>query len=383
MDVFAAREASEPNANDRNRSNPRKSAPAMNRTIELMAELTESRDREMLDRRMALVLSTLLRAQGVTLASLIGEGPQQRWLTRSRCMQGMTDPDMDTPFIDPGELPAPDTQPGWLVCLHDQQPIQSTDEPSVSLWPLPTDAGTCDVLELWTDTPLSPEDRYRLMGMLRIYRNMSSLLDGCERDPLTGLLNRWSFEKTVLQAIAVFGADHTSPYGGFDSRRPALAAPQWLGVLDIDHFKQVNDAHGHVIGDEVLVLVARILRNTFRACDRLYRFGGEEFAVLLSAPDALSAGAAFERLREHMEGFAFPRVGRVTASIGFSGLRRGDLPQAAFERADRAVYHGKRNGRNQVHSFEALLAQGLLRAVDGTGTIELFERPAVVSGPVR
>lgn len=354
----------------------------MNRTIELMAELTASRDREMLDRRMALVLSTMLRAQGVTLACLIGEGTQQRWLTRSRCMQGNADPDAVPPFIDLGELPAPDTQPGWLACLRDQQPMQSPDDPSVSLWPLPTDAGTCDVLALWTDAPLSPEDRYRLTGMLRIYRNMSSLLDGCERDALTGLLNRGSFEKTFLQALAVFGPDGPGAYAGLENRRPVKAAPQWLGVLDIDHFKQVNDAHGHVIGDEVLVLVARILRNTFRACDRLYRFGGEEFAVLLSAPDESSAGAAFERLREQMEGFAFPRVGRVTASIGFSGLRRGDLPQAAFERADRAVYHGKRNGRNQVHSFDALLAQGLLREVDGAGTIELFDRPAVVSGSV-
>lgn len=352
----------------------------MNRTIELMAELTASRDREMLDRSLALVLSTMLRAQGVTLACLIGEGAQQRWLTRSRCMQGDADPDIETPFIDPGELPAPDTQPGWLACLRAQQPMYSADEPSVSLWPLSTDAGTSDVLELRTDAPLSPEDRYRLVAMLRIYRNMAVLLDGCERDALTGLLNRGSFEKTFLQATAVSGADRTWADARRENRRPTKASPQWLGMLDIDHFKQVNDAYGHVIGDEVLVLVARIMSSTFRVCDRLYRFGGEEFAVLLSAPDEPSASAAFERLRLQLDGYAFPRVGRVTASIGFTGLLPGDMPQSAFERADRAVYHGKRNGRNQVHSFDALVAQGLLQEGDGAGAIELFEQTSELSG---
>lgn len=352
----------------------------MNRTIELMAELTAARDREVLDSTMALVLSSMFRANGVTLASLVGEGEQQRWLIRSRCMQSENDPDCVVPQLDAGEPARPETQAAWLACLRAQEPMHCADEPLVSLWPLPTDMGTSDVLEVRTDAPLLPEDRYRLVAVLRIYRNMSVLLDGWERDALTGLLNRGSFEKTFLQARAVSGTDRARTDTRRENRRPAQTSPQWLGVLDIDHFKQVNDAYGHVIGDEVLVLVARIMRNTFRVCDRLYRFGGEEFAVLLSAPDEASANAAFERLRLQLEGFAFPRVGRVTASIGFTGLRRGDLPQSAFDRADRAVYQGKRNGRNQVHSFDALVSQGLLQEVEGVGTIELFEQTPEVSG---
>jgi len=352
----------------------------MNRTLELMAELTASRDREMLDGTLALVVSRLLKARGVTLASLVGEGDQQRWWIRSSCQQSEHGSDCIPQPLEAIEPARPDTQPDWLACLRTQEPLLGADEPSVSLWPLSSDAVASELLELRTDTPLLPEDRYRLVAMLRIYRNLTVLLDGCERDALTGLLNRASFEKAFMHATAVSGSDRNRSDARRDNRRPTQAVPQWLGVLDIDHFKRVNDLYGHVIGDEVLVLVARIMSSTFRACDKLYRFGGEEFAVLLSAPDEPSASAALERLRQQLDGYAFPRAGRVTASIGFTGLRAGDLPQSAFDRADRAVYHSKRNGRNQVHSFDALWAQGLLQEGDGAGSVELFDQASEASG---
>ena len=143
-------------------------------------------------------------------------------------------------------------------------------------------------------------------------------------------------------------------------------------MIDVDRFKLVNDRFGHLIGDEVLVLVARIMRSTFRFHDRLYRFGGEEFVVLLTAHDEEGAGAAFERLRLHMEQFAFPRVGQVTVSIGYTDVRPGDTPQAAFERADRAVYYAKENGRNQVHSHATLVDSGHLESGDNISDVELF-----------
>ena len=90
-------------------------------------------------------------------------------------------------------------------------------------------------------------------------------------------------------------------------RRANTKTGYWLGVVDIDHFKRVNDGFGHLIGDEVLVLVARIMRQSFRHYDRLYRFGGEEFVVLLRGGDEEDAKAAFERFRTNVESYLFPR----------------------------------------------------------------------------
>ena len=134
----------------------------------------------------------------------------------------------------------------------------------------------------------------------------------------------------------------------------------------------VNDAHGHLIGDEVLVLLARLMRNCFRFHDRLYRFGGEEFVVLLHCGDADGARLAFERLRANVERYAFPRVGRVTVSVGFTAARRGDTPSSAFERADKAVYHAKETGRNRIVHHDELVRSGLVDDPSHTGDIELF-----------
>ena len=120
------------------------------------------------------------------------------------------------------------------------------------------------------------------------------------------------------------------------------------------------------------MLVARLMRSTFRYLDRLYRFGGEEFVILLVAPDEPSALQTFERLRENLENFVFPQVGRVTGSIGFTQVRAGDTPQAAFERADRAVYFAKGNGRNRVCYHEELVAAGAIPDDTAKGDVELF-----------
>jgi diguanylate cyclase (GGDEF)-like protein len=142
--------------------------------------------------------------------------------------------------------------------------------------------------------------------------------------------------------------------------------------LDIDHFKRVNDNFGHLIGDEVLLLMSRLMRSSFRYQDQLFRFGGEEFVVLMRCTDAEAAGRAIERLRANVERYAFPQVGRITISVGFTELRPSDTPAAAFERADKAVYFAKQNGRNQVHHHAELVASGRLADESRDSKVELF-----------
>ncbi len=242
------------------------------------------------------------------------------------------------------------------------------------LFPLTVQAEQPMVLELLCHGAFGDEARHTADNILRVYRNFCGLIDYSERDTLTGLLNRKTFDEAFYKLTQGTSTVFDTPTG----RRQAAVPPEqrrtghWLGVLDIDHFKRVNDVHGHLIGDEVLLLVGRILRSTFRFQDRLYRFGGEEFVAVLRCPDETDAASAFERLRRNMAAYQFPKVGQVTVSVGFTEVLPHDTPTAAFERADKAVYHTKQHGRNQVCSHAALVASGALAPVRQESEVELF-----------
>jgi len=148
--------------------------------------------------------------------------------------------------------------------------------------------------------------------------------------------------------------------------------PCSLIICDIDHFKSINDTYGHQAGDDVLRSFGQLLKSECRPGDLVARFGGEEFVVLLSAPDEEGARAAFERFRHAVESHYFIGIGRSTVSVGFSDVRAGDTPQACFDRADKAVYYGKTHGRNQVCSHIKLVEAGELEDNMKFGSIELF-----------
>ena len=180
------------------------------------------------------------------------------------------------------------------------------------------------------------------------------LVDG-ETDALTRLANRRAFQSQLEGGLR---------------RWVSGGRPWFFAVLDIDHFKAINDQWGHLYGDEILVRFAQLLRETMRAGDLLFRFGGEEF-VLIYGTDAEAGGAAtLERFRRVVEEFKFPGVGEVTVSIGFTRIPETPMPASMLiERADQAMYYAKAAGRNRVHAWEQLLAEGKVapaaaRAVD-------------------
>ncbi len=124
-----------------------------------------------------------------------------------------------------------------------------------------------------------------------------------------------------------------------------------VALLDVDHFKAFNDGAGHLAGDDVLRTVAGALAQTIRRGDALYRYGGEEFLVLLPEQRLDGAALAGERLRAAVEalGLEHPDGGTVTASVGVAGLGGATCsPDALFELADRALYRAKEGGRNRV-----------------------------------
>ncbi|PKN84473.1 MAG: GGDEF domain-containing protein [Deltaproteobacteria bacterium HGW-Deltaproteobacteria-1] len=124
-----------------------------------------------------------------------------------------------------------------------------------------------------------------------------------------------------------------------------------IAMLDIDHFKKVNDTHGHQSGDEVLRTVSAAIHNTMRNTDFCGRYGGEEFVLVLIQTDLKEAMICAERMRANIEKCRFPRIGdgfRITASIGLSEYQLREEIETMIARADRALYRAKEDGRNRV-----------------------------------
>ncbi|MDJ0738959.1 MAG: GGDEF domain-containing protein [Gammaproteobacteria bacterium] len=204
------------------------------------------------------------------------------------------------------------------------------------------------------DVPIDPWVRSKLMQVVEVYGNLIRLMDSRERDSLTGLLNRQTFASLFELAV------QRSTAGG--------GTELVLAVLDIDRFKKINDTFGHLYGDEVLIHFAHLMERAFRYTDDLFRFGGEEFLVLLSGADGDSGRIALERFRKLVEGYDFPGVGRVTVSVGYVGCGSGVLPTTLIDRADQALYFAKDSGRNQVVNFADIDEP----AHDESGSVQLF-----------
>ena len=152
-------------------------------------------------------------------------------------------------------------------------------------------------------------------------------------DKLTGLWNRVKLDKLLISQTAAYHR-HAETY--------------CVLLLDVDHFKLVNDTHGHNAGDLVLIELASILDNTMRANDIVGRWGGEEFMVLLSKSDAAKAQIAAEKIRLAVKQHDFPEIGNITVSIGICEVSEELSILKMIDRADQALYKAKEGGRNQV-----------------------------------
>ncbi|MAD04970.1 GGDEF domain-containing protein [Pseudoalteromonas shioyasakiensis] len=218
------------------------------------------------------------------------------------------------------------------------------------------------VLVIESEKELSERVSMLAIYMLNIYANQVSLLYKSQLDPLTELLNRQTFDKKVIE-IASEASLHTKE---LDSKYRHW----YLAIVDIDHFKRVNDNYGHVIGDEVILLVAQLLKNNFRIEDYVFRYGGEEFAVLFQASDELDARNALNRFRGCVAEYPFPQVGNLTVSSGFMPVYEFEMVASLVQKADQALYHSKNSGRNCVTAYSELDIQQSQPLDDDS--IELF-----------
>ena len=198
-------------------------------------------------------------------------------------------------------------------------------------------------IEFSREIPFSKEElaayEYLLSSLLYPLRNAllyHQALTSALKDPLTGINNRAAFNSSFNREIEIarrHGTDLT------------------LLVLDIDHFKQINDDYGHLAGDHVLKEIATRANNCIRGSDMLFRYGGEEFTILLSNTDQTGARLLAERIRHcicdrtiDLEDISID----CTISIGIASLQADDMNFSLFDRADKALYQAKQTGRDKV-----------------------------------
>ncbi|HPU50508.1 MAG TPA: GGDEF domain-containing protein [Burkholderiaceae bacterium] len=330
------------------------------------ARLNGGRDRDLLELEVLDVLSAVLRLRSIELHRIETDGGVRRSWRRARLAEGEPTVTYERPLNEQLQPVAWDFgQPALTV------PGKRADD---GLWSCIIALGDPREPMGWITLASSREpgaDELRVVGaLLGIYANHLALLDYSERDTLTGLMNRKTFDDSFLRMLSDPRMQGERP--SYDRRQDAAPADHWLAVVDIDRFKSVNDTFGHLYGDEVLVLVAGLMRRSFRHADRLYRFGGEEFAILLDRTPDPYVCAVLDKFRVRVADHRFPQIGTVTVSVGYTRLTAGDSPSSAFDRADAALYFAKHNGRNQVCGWERLNERGLLVQRRSNQDVELF-----------
>ncbi len=201
-----------------------------------------------------------------------------------------------------------------------------------------------------SDYVTKPFNDRELLARVRVHYGLKLLQDElreankrleslADTDGLTGLFNRRYFDGLLMREL---------------QRTLRYKTPLGVVLLDIDHFKQINDNHGHSMGDEVLRNVSRIVNASVRVTDSAARYGGEEIAIVFTQTSAQGVSEVTERLRQRLADFTHDYEGRTlqsTASFGVSlSDGRGVVPSAKeiVDRADRALYRAKRTGRNRV-----------------------------------
>ena len=348
----------------------------MDSLLKHMVDMTGHRDHTMLDVSVISAVQELACASQTRVLALSSVRGQV--FVRARAIIVAGSPARMEDNLDPAQPGEPlSDYPALAACIarHETSCDALCADGRHLLW-LPIWIGdqvtTC--LEITNPTPYTGATIQVIGGIVSVYRNFQNLLDYSERDSLTGLLNRKTFDHQlakILQSRGELDSEAGRP-ADEERRHHSNTERQWLAVVDVDHFKLVNDKFGHLYGDEVLILIANQLQSSFRSQDRIFRFGGEEFVVLLRSITLENAQKIIDRFRINVETHDFPQVGRVTVSVGFVSISAFEAPVIILGRADQALYYAKSHGRNLACHYDELVEKGMLTAVASNDTAEFF-----------
>lgn len=344
----------------------------MSTYIEHIVRLTDHRDRDLLELTLSKALLDLLPVDRIVIARVAREEGEGRWLEVARLDAKGGGRVIDPLRVDFLSLVKLEDAPDRLKCLQLRDRVEiawaGPDGPRINMLPLFSQLRDDDqgILELHSEGALSAENLQMVDNLRRIYRNMYSLLEYSDRDAMTGLLNRKSLDDAFYSAVLEDLEEAMSEPDGDTSvdqeRRHRVPANYWLGSAKIDNFGLISENHGRAAAEEVLSRVARILSNTFRTYDRLYRFSHDHFGVLLHCPDEALVLGAFERFRANVENYNFSKVGRVTVSCGFTTVLEDDSPGSGLEKTEKAVGFARRSGGNKACSYPGLARRGFFGA---------------------
>jgi len=319
------------------------------RLLDQLASLTSIRDLELIEFSLLTTLNGLLRPTSLSLVRLNSKGQPT--------MEILYGDDRCTVHQEQLSLSRELEQADVHIQTYEMQYHTIPLEKGVMMvFALTSTRAGRSYLQVVSDKPMSNLDSHLMSGVLQIYRNFFSLMQHSQTDELTGLANRKTFDDCVAKVHDLIPqefepVDH--------ERRSTPAMNYWLVMVDIDHFKSVNDRFGHLYGDEVLVILAQQMKASFREDDMMFRFGGEEFVLIIRCVDQTACRATLERFRHEVESRSIPQVGHITISLGVTRMSRETFTATMIDYADKALYYSKHHGRNQVTFFEDLVVRGL------------------------
>ncbi|AGX86156.1 GGDEF domain-containing protein [Candidatus Symbiobacter mobilis] len=332
--------------------------------LEQLASLTAIRDLELMERSLLKTLYGFLRPRSLGMVRLNSKGQPT--------MEVAYREDRYEAFHDDLVLDEHVAMADEFLRVSDAKFYSAkTDSGVLIVFALTSTRSGRSYLQITLGKELSRMDSHMVSGVVQIYRNFVSLMHHAQTDQLTGLANRKTFDECVSRVHELIMAEPTliNP-----ERRLPKSSSYWLVMVDIDHFKSINDRFGHLYGDEVLVILAQLMLSSFRENDLIFRFGGEEFVLIIRCADRADCLVTLERFRQRVEERSIPQVGHVTVSIGSTQMDRRTYPTTIVDRADQALYFSKRNGRNQITFFEDLLAEGLVSVQEiKTDAIAFFD----------
>jgi len=343
---------------------------ALSKLIENFALTTAHRDRDDIDLSVARLLQDYVEARSIVVYRLVDDGTDRR--VQRRLLIDRDGHEHSAEIQPLADLPRLIDTPHWYECDMTRDAVHyeagsAAVQTMGTVFPLLGEEGPVGLIEIELEPDrdsLRPRDVRLIAGVLRLLGNHLAVLDYGQRDTLTGLLNRKTFDQSFEKILE---------RNRYHSRDRSGNAPCWFAVVDIDRFKSINDRFGHLFGDDVLLLVARLMRKSFRGSDQLFRYGGEEFVVVLDATQQDNAEAALERFRRRIAEHAFPQVGQVTVSTGYTRIGNSEASLTCFDRADAALYYAKEHGRDQVQCYERLIESGLLeKREESTANVEFF-----------
>lgn len=320
--------------------------------IDAVAQMTRSRQRDVLEASVVGMLADAIYPDTLRLFRLVPVG--NRMVVHCRAEALGREPVRLNPLPPrAGALPPVELFPwvaDWLRGAAAEPIEYARPAGCCYLFPISDGLQACGWVEMEHPRTLGDAERQLVAGLLAIFANHLSVIEYGERDALTGLANRKTFEDAFQQALRAL-----PDRAGGSPEAPDTGC--WLGIVDVDHFKQVNDTYGHRAGDLVLAAVGATLAATSREGEMAARYGGEEFVLIMPIVESAEAlAAAAERFRREIAAQQIDVDGlilNVTASIGAiaaTSFASQDAATALTEAADRLLYQAKHGGRNTTRT---------------------------------